>query len=186
VNALFDLAVLGRVDDVAAVAGAAGRLLASRSPSRSALVVTVGPSGAGPRVAAAPASAAARGLRSRLDARDLPARAAGRIVWCCLGGSGARADARRAAATGAPAILAVCVARPTWIESLLDDTELILVASAPGDPVTAIVLAGLERRGLRSAAVEPPSGLGAVIARAGLRGPSTWSPRLTAALEERA
>lgn len=161
----FELAVVGRGLDTAAIAGAAGHLLALRASPRSALIATVGPGAAGGAQLAAPASGAARGLQARLSARAIESRATGRVVWA---GFGDAAELPRAVATARPAILAVCGARPAWVEPLLDGAALVLVAASPDAEVTTLALAELARRGLRAAPVAAPSGMSARLARIGV------------------
>ncbi len=180
----FDVAVVGRARDVTAVAAAAASALAARSASRAALVVGVGERYAG---GAGPATAPARRLRDRVAARDLEARARGRIVWCAIhvGAADASAVACRAAAVGGPVVLAVCGPRAPWVEPLLDDAALVLVAGEAADPLTALAVAGLHARGLRAASVVAPEGLGAVLARIGLGSPGAWHDRLPGAVSGR-
>ncbi len=129
----FDVAVVGRARDVVAVAAGVAGALASRSSSRAALVV-----GTGDRHgrAAGPSTSQARRLRERLAARDLDARASGRIVWCAIGAGALDpvAAAGRAAAVGVPVVLAVCGARAPWVEPLLDQSAIVLVAGRRGGP----------------------------------------------------
>jgi len=181
----FDVAVVGRSRDVTAVAAAAASALAARSATRAALVVGVGERHVG---GAGPATAPARRLRERVAARDLEARARGRIVWCAIdiGESDASADACRAAAVGGPVVLAVCGPRDAWVEPLLEDAALVLVAGAAADPLTALAVAGLDARGLVAASVAAPDGLGAVLARIGLGSPGTWQDALAGTRSTRA
>jgi len=180
----FDVAVVGRPRDVMAVAAAAASALAARSASRAALVV-----GAGERhtAGAGPATAPARRLRERVAARDLQARARGRIVWCAVdaGADDPSAAACRAAAVGGPVVLAVCGPREAWVEPLLGDAALVLVAGDAADPLTALAVAGLHQRGLAATSVAAPDGLGAVLARIGLGGPGTWQDTLPGARSAR-
>ena len=176
----FDVAVVGRSRDVTAVAAAAASALAARSASRAALVVAAGERHSG---GAGPATAPARRLRERVAARDLQARARGRIVWCAIdaGAVDPSGSAYRAAAVGAPVVLAVCGPRAAWVELLLDDAALVLVAGEAADPLTALAVAGLHARGLAATGVAAPEGLGAVLARIGLGSPGTWLDTLPGA-----
>jgi hypothetical protein len=173
----FDVAVVGRSRDVAGVAAAAASALAARSAARAALVV-----GAGERYSgsAGPATAPARRLRERVAARDLRAQARGRIVWCAIdeGAEDPFAAACRAAAVGGPVVLAVCGPRADWVEPLLGDAALVIVAGEVADPLTALAVAGLHERGVVATSVAAPEGLGAVLARIGLGGPGTWQDAL--------
>lgn len=182
-SARFEVAVVGRVRDAAAVAAGAACVLASRSASRTALVVGTGEILRGP---SAPATAPARRLRERLCARDLDARASGRIVWCVVAGADRGADAARAAAVGGPVVFAVCGPREPWVESLLEESGLVLVAGDDEDPLTVLALEGLRARGLRAAAAAAPEGAGALLARIGLGGPTAWRSALPIAVGERA
>jgi hypothetical protein len=173
VTAMFEVAVLGGARESTALAGAAGSLLAAGAAARSAVVLVAGSLGGA--ATPAPATPAARRLGARLQARDLSARAAGRVVWCTIDAAGA---ARRAAGTGAPVVLAVCAARPAWVEPLLEEAGVALVAGAVEDPVTLLAIAGLERRGIRAEPVAAPLGIGAVLGRLGAPAPASWAPAL--------
>jgi len=175
----FDVAVVGPAGAVAAVAAAAAGALAARSSTRAALVVGAGERQAG---ASGPATRPARRLRERLAARDLDARARGRIVWCTVdaGAEDPTVGALRAAAIGGPVVLAVCGPRVAWVEPLLDEAALVVVAGADSDPLTELAMAGLRARGLDAASVPAPDGLGAVLARLGLGSPGTWRDGLPA------
>jgi hypothetical protein len=174
-GACFDVAVVGRAADVAVVAAATASALAARSASRAALVVGVGERRPG---AAGPATAPARRLRDRVAARDLEARARGRIVWCavdeCAADPTGGAYRAAAAAVGGPVVLAVCGPRAGWVEPLLDEAATVLVAGATDDPLTALAIGGLRARGLDAASIAAPDGLGAVLARIGLGRPGAW------------
>lgn len=167
-TATFDVAVLGRMRDAATVAAGAGCVLAARADARAALVVTAGRAPAGLAARATPAAAR---LRERLAARDLAARAGGRLVWCGVDGAPA---ALRAAAAGVPTILAVCGPREDWLDGLLAEAGLVLVVGAPADPLTALVLGGLRDRGVRATAVPAPEGVRAGLARLGVGAPGAW------------
>ena len=176
----FDVAVVGRARDVAAVAAASASALAARSSTRAALVVGAGDRHTG---AAGPATAPARRLRERVSARDLDARARGRIVWCAVdrGAEDPSVAACRAAAVGGPVVLAVCGPRAAWVEPLLQEAALVIVAGDAADPLTALALGGLRARGVAATSVTAPEGLGAVLARLGLGSPGTWQDGLPAA-----
>jgi len=180
----FDIAVVGRAGDVTAVAAAAASALAARSASRAALVVGAGDRHSG---AAGPATAPARRLRERVAARDLQARARGRIVWCAIdaGSDDPSGAACRAAAVGGPVVLAVCGPRAAWVEPLLEDAAVVLVAGETVDPLTALAVAGLHARGLAATSVAAPEGLGAVLARIGLGSPGSWQDALPGASRAR-
>jgi hypothetical protein len=177
----FDVAVVGRAGDVTAVAAAAASALAARSASRAALVVGTGEPHSG---ATGPATGPARRLRERAAARDLDARARGRIVWCAVDADedDPSAAACRAAAVGGPVVLAVCGPRAAWVEPLLDDAALVVVAGDAGDPLTALAVAGLHARGLAATSVAAPEGLAGVLARIGLGSPGIWRDALPSAL----
>ncbi len=165
-TALFDVATLGRAGEAAALAGGAACVLAAGSTTRTALVVTAGPLPGG--VLAHPVRSAAR-LRDRLRARDLEARASGRIVWCPAASA---ADGVRAAAVGGPTVLAVCRPRTDWVDELLAEAGHALIAGDAGEPVTALVRADLQGRGLRATVVPPPRGVRAGLALLGLATPA--------------
>ena len=179
----FDVAVVGRAADVTAVAAAAASALAARSASRAALVVGVGERHPG---ASGPATAPARRLRDRVVARDLDARARGRIVWCAVaaGAADPHGAACRATAGGGPVVRAVCGPRADWVEPLLGEASVILVAGDVADPLTGLAVAGLHARGLEATGVAAPEGLGAVLARVGLGRPGTWQDALPGAWSE--
>lgn len=159
----FDIAVLGRAREAAPVAAGAGAVLAGQTEGRAALVVAIGGRD-GDVVVGRPSRAAAR-LCDRLTARDLAARAAGRVVWCAVDDA---ADVARAAAVGAPTVLAICRPREAWQDGLLDEAGLVLVVGETADPLTELVLADLDGRGLAAAVVPAPDGLGSLLARLGV------------------
>ncbi len=165
-TARFDVAVIGRAGDAAAGAADAACGLTADSDSGTAIVVTTGPLPGG--VVAPPSRAAAR-LRDRLLARELEARAGGRIVWCAAGDT---AQAARAAAVGVPVVLAICCARTDWTDELLADAAHVLVAGDAADPLVALVLLDLQERGLSAAVVMPPAGVRAGLTRLGLTAPT--------------
>lgn len=158
----FDVIVLGRARAAAVVAAEAACGLAARASSRTAIVVTAGPP---PGVAASTALPAALRARDRLRARDLDARASGRLVWCAVPDSHA---ADRAAGVGLPVVLAVCGPRTAWTDELLAEAGGVLLAGDPADPVTELALEDLRARGLHVTVVAPPAGVRAGLARLGL------------------
>lgn len=162
----FDVAVVGRVQDVSRAAAAAAYALAAQSEERTALIVCVGEA---PRPPALGAVIAARRLRDRLCARDIDAWAAGRLVRCCAAG---RSTAEQAAAAAGSVVLAVCGPRPAWAEPLLDEAGTVLVVGSEAEPLTAIALAGLWDRGLQARAVVAPDGLSSRLWQLGIGTPA--------------
>ncbi len=173
-SARFDVAVVGRAGDTAAVAAGAACALARRAPGHTALVVCCGDPGA----TFGPATAAARRLCGRLRGRGLDARATGRIVWCAAGDEDPAGEAGRAAAVGGPVVLAMCGPRAEWVEPLLEDAGVVLVAGREEDPLTALALSALHERRIAAVAVLPPDGAGGVLARTGIGVSSRWRAAL--------
>ncbi len=122
----------------------------------------------GPNV---PSTPAARRLRARLRARDLDARAAGRIVWASVGdGDDPAAGIYRAArwtrrSCSPSAVRASRGSSRCWTTRRSSSSP-----GRPDDPLAALALDALDARGLPAAVVLAPAGLGAVLARAGLAG----------------
>lgn len=167
------VAVLGRPQDVPVVACAAAVELARAGVPRTALVVAVG-AFARAGLPGPPASGPARALRDRLVSRGLPARAAGRLVWCTPPGADPVREVRLAAACGR-AVLAICGPREEPFEPLLREAALVLVAGSREDGPTSIALAGLRAEHPHAAAaVTRPAGAPGLLARAGLGGAAAW------------
>lgn len=170
-----DVAVVGRARDAEILAASAGAALAARAPSRAAVVVRTA-TGAARRLA--PPTRHASRLRERLAARELEAVASGRVVWCAAASG---RDVLRAA-VGSPVVLAVCGTREPWIEPLLDEAGLVLVAGDEHDAVVQLALEGLRERAVPAAASGVPAGAAALLGRSGL-----WpDPALRALIEREA
>ena len=154
--------------------------LASRSATRAALVV------GGGRAPSRGVGAVDRRRRAGCASGCAPATS---MRGPAGGSSGAPlGDERPGGATPAapqrstvPVVLAVCGPREPWVEPLLDDAAIVLVAGEADDPLTALALAALDARGLAAAAVAAPAGVGAVLARIGLGAPSAWRAALPVA-----
>lgn len=154
--------VVGARPAVRAVAAARAATIAVSE--RAALVIEAGPSadrglhvdaGTGP----------ARALRRRLQARGVAARACGRLVWCALPDPDA-GEVLRAASCG-PAVLALHGPREPWVEPLLEQVGVVLVAGAGGE-VAALALAELRRRGVAAQPADAPGWPALALAHAGL------------------
>lgn len=170
-----DVAVVGRARHSEALAASAASVLAPAAGSRSAVVVRTGAGGA--RRLAPPTRHASR-LRERLLARGLEPVASGRVVWCAA--SSARDVSL--AAVGSPVVLAVCGPREPWIEPLLDEAGLVLVAGEEHDTVVQLALEELRERAIPAAASSPPAGATALLGRSGV-----WpDPALRALIEREA
>jgi hypothetical protein len=173
VSGRVDIAVLGRVHEVETVAAGAASVLASGARERAAVVARAG--GGRPRRLAPPTRGAAR-LRDRLSARGLEPAASGRVVWSA-------ADSPRelsSAAVGAPVVLAVCCSREPWLEPLLDEARLVLVAGSCGEAVVELALEELRARAIPCAPAPVPEGAASLLARSGL-----WSGASLRELVER-
>lgn len=133
-------------------AGSLGAALAlalarrARSP-RAVLCLWAEPERPRPSV---PATRAGRTLAASLEARGLQARAQGRLVRVVLPAEPGLAVAAglRAAAVGAPTVVALARPRVAELDPLLDEQDLLLVAaSADADPlIGALALDGLVDR----------------------------------------
>jgi hypothetical protein len=145
------VAVLCAAPDAAALGSALGLALARARRAPAAAVCVWTPAGTGRIAWTAPALPAARRLAASLGARGLDARPAGRLVLVRLGADAAQAaaEARRAlAAAGAvPTVLALGGPRAAVFDALLDDQDLVVVATAGGaDAALArLAVAGLVR-----------------------------------------
>ena len=117
----------------------------------------------GPARCAAPALPAGRRLARTLRARDLPARAVGRLVHVELpevDGEAAAAAARAVAASPAqtPVTIVLGGARGPALDALLADADLVLVAGPPDDPRGRAATEGLVSRGVDAALWDDPPG----------------------------
>ncbi len=155
------VAVLARPADAFVVGGAAA--LAEGLP----LVCVWGAAGAAPPPRAPALPAAAR-LARRLGARGHAAWATGRlaVVSAADGGEAGRA----LAASPAGAVLVVAVPREPAVDALLRTNDLVLVAAADDEPLTALALAELEALGVAARTVAVPAGPRRALAAAGLPG----------------
>lgn len=169
------VAVLSSAADAQPVGAAIGLALASRrrAPVVAVCVWIAGlPAG---RAWRAPATPAARRLATTLAARGHETRAAGRLTVVRLppDPDEAVAHARRAAAAAsfAPSVLALGGPRVAAFDELLDDHDLIVVATAAGtDPALArLALAGLVSAPGRACICEvPPAHPARALAGAGV------------------
>jgi hypothetical protein len=169
------VAVLSSPADAQPLGAAIGLALASRrrAPVVAVCVWTAGlPAGPAWR---APATPAARRLATNLAARGHDARAAGRLAVVRLppDPDEAAAQARRAAAaaSSAPSVLALGGPRVAALDELLEDQDLIVVATPAGtDPALArLALAGLASATARTCGCEvPPAHPARTLASAGL------------------
>lgn len=144
------LAVLAPARDAPALGGALALALARRRRSPVAVVCVWAPVAGAPPWRVLPLPAAAR-RAATLTARGHEARASGRLVFVRLAADCevAAAEALRvsAAASPAPAVLALAGPRAAAFDALLAEQDLVVAAVAPGaDPaLTRLVLGGLER-----------------------------------------
>jgi hypothetical protein len=161
VSGRVDIAVVGRAREVETVAAAVASVLACRARERASVAVRAG--GRCPRRLAPPTRGAAR-LRDRLSARGLEPVASGRFVWSAAGSP--REISR--AAVGAPVVLAVCCPREPWLEPLLDEARLVLVAGSRDEAVVELALEELCERAIPCAPASAPEGAASLLARSGL------------------
>jgi hypothetical protein len=159
-------------------AAAVALALARAVGGRCALAAAVGADG--PLV---PASPAARGAAHRLRERGSSAAASGRLVWISGAAPGgdppgevAAASARlgrAAAATGAPAALAVPFARDDSLDRVLAWHDGVIVIAEPGadEAMLAHVVASVTALGRPVACMSPPPRLAARAAALGLHAP---------------
>jgi hypothetical protein len=164
-------AVVGAVGRAEPVAAALALALRSRERARAALVAVLGASSP-PHPGAA--ASAARRLAAQLDAHGVEAVPRGRLAWATLpaGEGPAVAAARRAAALGAPAVLAVTAPRSDTVDGLLAEQDLlVIVAADPDGPLAALAAAGLSGATAATATVAPiPAGPRRALALAGIAG----------------
>lgn len=169
--------VLGAREDVVAVAAAV--TLALRAPSG---LVAVWHGERAP-VRGLATRAAAR-LAARIDARELPAVARGRLAWLALPADPdeAATTVRRASAVvDGPLVTALAGARPPALEALVGEHDLAIVAADPAAALARAALAGLAARGINAVAWPPlRRGLARRLAVAGLGGPRLQPPLGTA------
>lgn len=156
-----DVAVVGRAREAELLAACTASALAAGEGQRAAVVVRAG-GGSSRRLV--PPTRQAAWLRERLVARELEPVASGRVVWC----SGASAHDLSRASVGAPVVLAVCGPREPWIEPLLDEAGLALVAGASEDTVVQLALEELRERAIPAASVPAPNGATSLLGRSGL------------------
>jgi hypothetical protein len=142
-------------------------------PVRGAAVTEQGGSGRGP----------ARELAARLEGRGLASVAHGRVVRILLPAEGTVSAAHRAAAVGAPTVLAVTAPRTPALDELLAAQDLlVLVAGDAADPLAALAREELARLGPPLATVPaPPGGPVGALVRAGIL-PGRLGPELDAVL----
>lgn len=129
----------------------------------------------------------ARRAAARVRDRGLPAAATGRLAWLAdrrgrdvVGDDAASAAAlsaelgRAAAAAGAPAAVALPIARTAALDRVLAWHDAIVVVRDPGmsDAVLERGLASLAMLGRPVAAMAPPTRLTAALAAVGLRAPA--------------
>jgi hypothetical protein len=167
-------AVLGRAGQVEPVAAALALALRDRAHARAAAVAVLGaPDGAGARERPpGAATAAARRLAAQLEQAGGAAVARGRIAWAVLPATPvqAAAAARRVAALGAPAVLAVSAPRSAPLDELLADQDLLVIVTAdPDGPLAALAGAGLAAAPVATVAVAPlPAGPRRALALGGI------------------
>lgn len=152
--------------------------LARAARSSVAAVLEWVPGSVEPGSARLPGAPAAQRLARSLAARDVPARATGRLVRATLPGDdepAAAAIQRAAAAIPAehPVVVALGGARGEALDGLLAAADFVVVPGPEGDPATAMALAGAAFVAHRVVAWPVPPGPGARrFARAGLLGPA--------------
>jgi hypothetical protein len=172
--------VLGAVRDAPPVAAALALTLRAAEGVPAALVAVWRAGGDAEPASGAAAMRAASRLAARLSRRELPAAARGRLAWLHLPPEpdAAAAALRRAmSAVDGPVVTALAGARPAALEPLVDDHDLVVVASDPGAPLAAAALAGLGERGVSVLACRPlPRGPSRALALAGLVAPRLDPP----------
>jgi hypothetical protein len=113
------------------------------------------------------ATTPARRLADRLDARGLEAYARGRLVWVALPAEPGQAVAavQRAAAVGAPLVVALTAPRTAALDELLADRDLVvLVVRDPAGPLAAAASEELEARATRRVVAPPLAGAARILA----------------------
>jgi len=148
-------AVLGRAPQAIAVAAALAGELRARERAPAALLA-VWP---GERPLGALAAAGARRLAARLEGRELPAVARGRLAWLALEATAedaARSLARAEAATDGPSVLAACGPRCARIDALLDERDLVLLVIAPEADPSLFEIALADLVGCRAPVISCP------------------------------
>jgi hypothetical protein len=148
-------AVLGAAGRAEPVAAALALALRARERAGAAVVAVLGRGAGRPP---GTASAAARRLAAQLDAHGLHAAARGRLAWASLPDELAQAIAatRRAAALGAPTVLAVTAPRSEPLDELLVEQDLLVVVTVdPEGPLATLATAGLEAVAPATVAVAP-------------------------------
>jgi hypothetical protein len=162
------LGAAGRADPVAAALALA---LQRRAGASAAVVAMLG---AGADRPPGTASAAARRLVAQLDAHGVQAAARGRLAWASLPEDLAQAiaAARRAAALGAPTVLAVTAPRSEPVDELLVEQDLLVLVTADSEgPLATLATAGLEAVPPATVAVAPIApGPRRLLALAGVSG----------------
>ena len=167
-RATLHIGVVGRPREAHAAACA---LVLSQARGEAGLVCVWGADAVAPRV---PATAGARALAARLAARELEARASGRLVRVALPADPAEARdraLRAAAAAPGPVCVAVCGPRNREVDDLLAVQDALLVAGRPDADQRLLELAraSLDATGVPVARCElAAGGLARVLALAGL------------------
>jgi hypothetical protein len=181
--------VLGSAQDAPALAAALA--LTQRAADRAPAAVVAVWRGDGDRGRPAPGAAtpAAARLAARLSRRGLPAAARGRLVWLELPAEPEDTAAglhRAAAAVDGPVVTALTGPRPTALETVIDEHDLVLVAADPDTPLARAALDGLSQRGVSALACRPlPRGLPRALALAGVAAPRLDPPLTVTAAEPR-
>ncbi len=178
------IVVLGAREDVAALAAAVA--LALRAPSG---LVALWQGDRAP--VRGVATRAAGQLAARLEARDLPALARGRLAWLALPEDpedAATAVRRASGVVDGPLVTALAGARPPALEQLVGEHDMAIVAADPVSALARTALAGLAARGLEAGACPPlRRGLARRLALGGLAAPRLQAPlgSAFAAVQER-
>lgn len=179
--------VLCRPSDAAALGTVVALALLRGSPARSGLVCIWPATVLSSRRPCAPVRPAARRLQSALAARELQAQAAGPLALALLPpdpDTAALAARRAAAVARGPVVHVLAGPRPAALTPLLHDTDRVLVAGTPADPVCAVALAGLADEGLDAHCLPAPDpGAARALAAAGLAVPPPTRVALATALE---
>lgn len=129
--------------------------------------------GGGSRRVEVPPTAAARRLARSLAARELAARASGRLVAVTLADDAAVAAGQigraSAAAGGAPVVTALCAPRHDAFDALLAEQDAVVVAAASEPPaLVRLATEALADAGARALTVPGLSAVAAAAAHAGL------------------
>jgi hypothetical protein len=162
------LVIGGRDEAPALGAAVAGELRARRGAPAALLTIWSQDAARAGSLAAAPG---ARALASRLVRRDIEAAARGRLAWTAVGGEPREAlgaALRAAAAVDVPAVLAIAGPRPSALDELLGEFDLIVIAESDEDSgAAALAASDLAAGGVGAVTCRPPRDASRLVALAG-------------------